>query len=199
MRSCLGVLFPTVMGFFITVFSLASYANDALGLSQTKAAALQSILSAGQMLGRPLVGLGLDYAGRINTTIVIHILTGLSCFAFWLPARSFGLLIVFALTTGALGGTVWGATPPIAQSVIGTQHLASALGVYWVVVAAPACLANPIAIALLDKLQGSAPERTAATYQASIALCGGCFIAAGIVCLGAKRYVQGSWRILQKA
>lgn len=187
------------MGFFITVFSLASYASDALGLSQTKAAALQSILSAGQMFGRPMVGLGLDYAGRINTTIIIHFLSGLSCFAFWLPARSFALLAVFAITIGGLGGTVWGATPPIAQSVIGTQHLASALGVYWVIVAVPACMASPIAISLLDRLQGDAPTRTAETYQASIALCGVFYITAGVVALGAKRYVQGNWRIMQKA
>lgn len=187
------------MGFFITVFSLASYASDALGLSQTKAAAIQSILSAGQMFGRPLVGLGLDYAGRINTTIIIHFLSGLSCFAFWLPARSFGLLIVFAVTIGGLGGTIWGATPPIAQSVIGTQHLASALGMYWVIVAAPACLANPIAIALLDRLQGDSPIRTPETYQASIALCGAFYICAGVVAFGAKRYVQGNWRLMQKS
>lgn len=188
-----------VMGFFITVFSLASYASDGLGLSQTKAAALQSILSAGQMLGRPLVGLGLDFAGRINTTIVIHLLSGLSCFAFWLPSRSFGLLVVFAISIGGLGGTIWGATPPIAQSVVGTQHLASALAVYWVIIAAPACFANPIAIALLDRLQGSSPVRTPETYRASIALCGSFYILAGLVAIGAKRYVQGNWRVMQKA
>lgn len=187
------------MAFFITVFSLASYANDGLGLSQTKAAALQSILSAGQMLGRPLVGLGLDFAGRINTTIVIHLLSGLSCFAFWLPSRSFALLIVFAISIGALGGTVWGATPPIAQSVVGTQHLASALGVYWVIVSAPACFANPIAIALLDRLQGDSPVRTPQTYQASIALCGSFYVLAGVVAIGAKHYVQGNWKVMQKS
>lgn len=198
MRLKVLTLALAVMGFFITVFSMASYANDALGLSQTQAAALQSILSAGQMVGRPIVGLGLDYLGRINTTIAIHLLSGIACFAFWLPARSFALMAVFAISVGSLGGTVWGATPPIAQSVIGTQHLASALGAYWSVVAIPACFGNPIAIALLDRLQGDATTRTAETYQASIALCGAFFVCAGLVLLGAKRYAQGSWRLVQK-
>jgi hypothetical protein len=52
-----------VMGYFIALYSNASYATDGLGLSQRQGAALQSILAAGQVLGRPLVGQALDMAG----------------------------------------------------------------------------------------------------------------------------------------
>lgn len=105
------------MGYFIAIYSLATYSTNGLGLSQTQGAALQSILAAGQVVGRPAAGWLLDAIGRCNGTIIVFILAGVSCFAIWLPSRTFGVLVVFALAQGVLGGTIWSATPVVSKSV----------------------------------------------------------------------------------
>jgi len=186
-----------VLAYFIALYSLASFATFGLGLSQTKGAALQSILSAGQMLGRPLWGLALDKGGRINMSIICYLLVGASCLVLWLPAKSFGLLIVFALVQGLTGGTIWSAATPVAARVVGVQDLASALGMFWLVLVIPALVGQPIAVALLDYSMGSLGRNGAEVYYISIGFCGGVGIVSAVLLYGAKRSLQGSWTVFR--
>ena len=71
------------IGYFIALYSNSTFATQGLGLSQTKGAALQSILSAGQMIGRPIIGLSLDRFGRINVTMISTLISGLTCLCIW--------------------------------------------------------------------------------------------------------------------
>ncbi|CAK7227687.1 RNA helicase [Sporothrix curviconia] len=89
------------MGYCIAMYTIASYATGGLGLSQTQAAALQSLLAVGFLVGRPLTGILLDVGGRIDVAILLNLAAGVSCWALWMPARSFTLLAVFALVQGS--------------------------------------------------------------------------------------------------
>ncbi|WVQ72898.1 hypothetical protein IAR50_002459 [Cryptococcus sp. DSM 104548] len=188
----------TIMAYFIAIYSLASFATHAIGLSQTQGAALQSILSAGQMLGRPVWGYFLDTGGRINLSIVCYLICGLSTLCIWLPSKSFGVLIFYALVQGMTGGTIWSAATPVAAKVVGVQHLASALSMFWLSLVIPALVGQPIAIALLnystDHLHRTGPE----SYYISIGLCGGMSIVSAATLYGSKRWLQGSWKVFQK-
>ncbi|ODN95882.1 hypothetical protein L198_04501 [Cryptococcus wingfieldii CBS 7118] len=188
----------TIMSYFIAIYSLASFATHAIGLSQTQGAALQSILSAGQMIGRPLWGYFLDTGGRVNLSIICYIICGLSTLCIWLPSKNFGLLIFYALVQGMTGGTIWSAATPVAAKVVGVQHLASALSMFWLSLVIPALVGQPIAIALLnystDHLHRTGPE----SYYISIGLCGGMSIVSALLLYGSKRWLQGSWKLFQK-
>jgi MFS family permease len=62
------------MSFYITLYSIAVYATDGLGLSQAEGGVVQSLLAAGVMVGRPLAGFILDKFGRVNMTILLSLL-----------------------------------------------------------------------------------------------------------------------------
>ncbi|KAI9636267.1 UM00103-like protein [Dioszegia hungarica] len=187
------------LAYFIALYSLASFATSALNLSQTQGAALQSILAAGQMFGRPAWGWLLDKGGRLNMTIRCYLLCGLSTLCIWLPARSFAVLAVFAFIQGVTGGTVWAASTPIGALIVGVKDLQSAMSIFWLVLVIPALTGQPIAIALLEysrnKLGRDGPE----AYYISIGFCGGVAVFSAALLYGAKRHVQqGSWKVWQK-
>ena len=188
-----------VIAYFVALYSLASFATHGLGLSQTQGASLQSILSAAQMLGRPSWGFALDKGGRINMSMACYIITGVSCLAIWLPARSYGVLIFFALVQGATSGTVWNAAAPLTAQMVGVQDLGSALSVFWLTLLVPALVGQPLAILLLNYSEGSLGRTGADAYANSIGFCGAIGIAASFFLLGAKRYQQGDWRIWTKS
>jgi MFS family permease len=197
MAPSLLLIIASVMAYFIALYSMASFATHALNFSQTQGAALQSILAAGQMVGRPIWGLALDRVGRINMTILCYILCGISTLAIWLPARSFGVLVFFAVVQGLTGGTIWSAATPVVARVVGVQDLASALSIFWLVLVIPALVGQPIAIALLDysttHLGRTGPE----SYFISIGLCGGMALFGAGLLYGAKRYLQQGWTLFR--
>ncbi len=179
-----------MIGYFVALYSLAAFASSGLGLTQKQASTLQSILAAGQMVGRPLCGFLLDLIGRHPCTIMIQILAGVTCLAFWLPARGFALLVVFAITQGLLGGTVWSSVAPISAEVVGIRDLPSALAVFWFATVLPAQFGQPIAVALINHSQNSLGRRGANAYLISIGFCGACFIASGLMLCLSWRYVR---------
>ncbi|WWC88894.1 uncharacterized protein L201_003809 [Kwoniella dendrophila CBS 6074] len=184
----------TMMAYFIALYSLASFATNGLYLSQTQGAALQSILAAGQMIGRPLWGYFLDTQGRINLTIICYVICGLSTLVIWLPAKSFGVLIFYALVQGMTGGTIWSVSAPLVARVVGVKDLASALSIYWLILVIPALIGQPIAIALLNYSQTHLHKTGAEAYYISIGFCGGLALAALFLLYGAKRWIQGNWK-----
>ncbi|KAH8900509.1 MFS general substrate transporter [Thozetella sp. PMI_491] len=188
----------SMMGYFIALYSLATYSTDGLGLSQTQGAGLQSLLAAGQMIGRPLCGLVMDLGGRLNMAILLTILAGISCIAVWLPAQSFGVLALFAVIQGMVGGTVWSASSPVATSIVGVGELGSVLNVFWLALALPALFAQPIAVELLEYSRSSLGRSGADAYAISIGFCGGMFLFAAALLCFAKVWLQKSTVILEK-
>lgn len=187
-----------MIAYFIAIYSMAAMATDGLGLSQSSGAILQSILGAGQMVGRPLWGLALDRGGRINMTIICYIICGLSCLCIWLPARSFGVMVFFAIVQGITGGTVWSAASPISARVVGVKDLASAMSVFWIALVLPALVGQPMAIALRDYSIREMGRTGAEAYHVSIGFCGGMGLASAVWLYGAKWWLQGSPRVWQK-
>ncbi|RSL68641.1 hypothetical protein CEP54_002740 [Fusarium duplospermum] len=187
-----------VMGYFIALYSNASYATDGLGLSQQQGAALQSILAAGQVLGRPLVGQALDMAGRLNMAIAANILAALSCLVIWLPARSFAVLAVFSIMQGGFGGTILCVIAPVATSAVGVIDVGSALAMFWLMMVLPATFAQPAAVALIDYSRHTLKREGPEVYQASIILCGALFALSAAMLCGGKFAIQGNFKILKK-
>lgn len=99
--------FMTDIGYVVLLFSLPHFA-ESIGLSQTQGSIVGAMLSLGLAIGRPLVGYYSDAFGRINMAGSMTALCGILCLAVWVPAKSFGVLIAFAIPAGAVTGIFWG-------------------------------------------------------------------------------------------
>ena len=69
---------------------------------------------------------------------------------FWLLARSYGTLIVFALVMGASYGGAVTLSPAVIAELFGTQKLGAILGVLWTSSAFGTLLGPPLAGAIVD-------------------------------------------------
>ncbi|KAK6592995.1 major facilitator superfamily transporter [Botrytis cinerea] len=102
----LGWGFFSMLAYIVLLFSLPNYARS-IGLSAKQGSVIGAILNLGQGLGRPFVGAFSDATGRINMAGTCTFLAGLFCLVIWIFAKSYGVLIFFALIVGTVSGTFW--------------------------------------------------------------------------------------------
>ena len=93
--------FFSVLGYIVLLFSLPNYAQS-VGLTAQQGSIIGALLNLGQGLGRPVVGIFSDRAGRINIAGFLSFICGLFCFVIWIFAKNFGVLIFFALVVGTV-------------------------------------------------------------------------------------------------
>lgn len=98
--------FVSMFGYIALLFSLSDFAL-AVGLSRSQATDIVGFLNLGTAVGRPIIGICSDRFSRINTAGVLTLICGLSCFALWMPAATFGLTAFFSLLCGAILGVFW--------------------------------------------------------------------------------------------
>lgn len=129
--------FLSILGLIVLLFSLPNYANY-IGLTPSQGAVVGAVLNLGQGVGRPIVGFASDKTGKMNGAGFFTFLTGLFCLVVWIFAKSYGVLIFFALIVGLVCGTFWATIAPVAAEIVGLKHLASALSINWLVLVIPA-------------------------------------------------------------
>ncbi|KAL0935670.1 uncharacterized protein CTRU02_210261 [Colletotrichum truncatum] len=137
--------FLSMLGYFILIFTLANYANI-IGLDASQAAWIPALFMLGQAIGRPVIGRLSDRCGHIKIALLMNLLSGVFCLAIWLNAKSFGLLIFFALAVGLVAGAFWVTIGPIIAHVVGLKNLPSGLSILWVALALPSTFSSPIAL-----------------------------------------------------
>jgi MFS family permease len=122
------------------------------------------------------MGLISDRFGRINMALLSTLVSGILCFAFWLPAYAvqspMGLLSFFMLISGSTG-VFWACIAAVSAEVVGLQELPSALSIIWLTIVPATLFSEPIAIALRT-------ERSANEYQNAQIFISVAFLAATI-------------------
>ena len=103
--------FISMLGYMTLLYSLSDFAHS-IGLDYTQAASVAAYLNLGTAVGRPLIGICSDRFGRMEVAGILTFLCGVSCFAIWLPATSYGVTVLFALISGAILGVYWVVCPP---------------------------------------------------------------------------------------
>jgi predicted MFS family arabinose efflux permease len=98
--------FTSMLGYVVLLFSMSDFALS-IGLSRAQATDIIGLLNVGTAVGRPIIGIFSDRWSRIDTAGVLTMVCGLSCFAFWMPATSYGLTVFFAILCGAIVGVFW--------------------------------------------------------------------------------------------
>ena len=132
----LGWGFFSMMGYIVLLFSLPNYAVS-IGLSSKQGSIIGALLNLGQGLGRPIVGVFSDGAGRINLAGLCTFTAGLFCLVIWIFAKSFGTLIFFSVIVGTVAGTFWTTIGPVGAEVVGLKELPSALSIVWIFLVLP--------------------------------------------------------------
>lgn len=137
----------SMIGYVNLLFSLPNYAVS-IGLTASQASVVGAILNLGQGIGRPLIGYFSDSLGRINMCLFCTLACGVLCFALWIPAETYALLLVFALLGGGVAGTLWTTVAPVTAEVVGLSILPSALSLVWVSLVLPSTFAEVISLEL---------------------------------------------------
>ncbi len=99
--------FVNLFGYMVILYSISNYAVQVAGLSQMQAGILTAVLNLGTGFGRPCIGLASDRFGRIEVAAGLTLFNGIIVFAIWVPAIDYGVLLFFALLSGACLGTFW--------------------------------------------------------------------------------------------
>lgn len=135
----LGLLafgFLSMLGYVVLLFSLPNYART-IGLTAQQGSIVGAVLNLGQALGRPPIGYFSDNIGRLNMAASMTFLVGLFSLVIWMFAKTFGVLVFFALISGTVAGTYWAVCAPVTTEVIGIVDLPSALSITWLVLVLP--------------------------------------------------------------
>lgn len=150
--SAWGIL--SMLGYIVLIFSLAAYART-VGLTAHQGSVISALLNLGQMLGRPPVGYFSDAMGRLNMAAIMTFLCGLFSLVIWVFAKSYGVLILFALLGGMVAGTFWATIAPVAAEVFAIRELPSVLNLTWVVIVLPTTFSEAIALEIVQFNGGS--------------------------------------------
>ncbi|KAL8751709.1 MAG: hypothetical protein Q9199_006235, partial [Rusavskia elegans] len=137
----------SMLGYITLLYSLPDYALS-IGLSRAQATDAISILNLGTAVGRPFIGYLSDRYGRVKVPAFLTLICGISCFAIWLPATSFGVTILFALISGAILGVFWVTIGPLCVEVAGLQQLPPLLSLSWLTIVLPTFFSEAIALKL---------------------------------------------------
>ncbi|KAJ5899117.1 hypothetical protein N7495_003861 [Penicillium taxi] len=140
-----GIL--SMLGYVALVFSVSSYAVS-IGLTSHQGSIVAAILNLGQGIGRPLVGMCSDKAGRINTAALATFFCGLWCLVIWVFADNVGVVCFFSVFVGLFAGTYWATVSPVLAEIVGMKDMPSGLSVNWVFLVAPCTVAEVIALKL---------------------------------------------------
>ena len=139
----------TELGYVTLLYSLPNYAMS-IGLTAHQGSVVGAMLNLGLALGRPPIGYWSDTFGRINVAIFMTALCGIFCLAIWVPAKSYAVLIVFALASGTVTGTFWATVVPVTAEIVGMQRLPLTFGMICLPLVLPTTFAEGIALELVS-------------------------------------------------
>lgn len=146
--------FVNLLGYMVILYSLSSYAVQVVGLTQAQAGIITAVLNLGTGIGRPLIGLASDRFGRIEVAATLTLTCGLLLIAIWIPADSYGVLLFYAILSGAMLGVFWMTVAPLCAEVAGLREVPSFLSLQWLTGVLPTTFAEVIALYLRKPEKG---------------------------------------------
>lgn len=141
--------FMSELGYIVLLYSLPHFATS-IGLTQQQGSVIGAIFNLGLGLGRPFIGYASDRFGRINVAATMTASCGVFCLAIWVPARSYGVLLLFAILAGLGAGNFWGTCSAVTAEVVGLQRLPTSFGVICMALVLPTTFAEPIGLELVS-------------------------------------------------
>ncbi|EME45344.1 hypothetical protein DOTSEDRAFT_87718 [Dothistroma septosporum NZE10] len=139
----------TELGYIVLLYSLPNYALS-MGLTARQGSIVGAVLNLGLALGRPPIGYLSDSFGRINVAGIMTALCAIFIFGLWIPAKSYALLLTFALFSGTVTGTFWATMVPVTVEIVGVQRLPLAFGMICLPLVIPTTFAEGVALEIVS-------------------------------------------------
>ncbi|ODQ68116.1 MFS general substrate transporter [Nadsonia fulvescens var. elongata DSM 6958] len=176
----------TMLGYVIILYSLSDFSRS-IGLNSSQGSVVASMTSVGICIGRPLVGYLSDIYGRINVSILAHVLVFVFVFAIWIPCKNYATAIAFGILAGGTIGTIWVSCGTLTADVVGLKRLPSGLTIIWIAVGVTGIFSQAIGLQLKN-------ENSATPYLGTQIFTGFMYVGASI----SLALLRG-WKIQQNA
>lgn len=122
-----------LLGLFIPFFYIADYAKDQ-HISANTVFYIISAMNGGGILGRLLPPLLSDAVGRFNVMVPCALLMGLSALVFWIFAKSFVAIILFAIVYGFFSGAFIAMLIPCVAQISQLNEIGTKIGVLYSII-----------------------------------------------------------------
>ena len=136
-------------------FNYIELQAKAAGLSPSLQPYLLSIINAVSIFGRIIPGMVADRMGRYNVMIVITLLSALISLALWIPGKSTGAIIAYAVLFGFSSGGFVSLGPTLIAQISDIRQIGARTGAAFAVQAFGALTGSPIAGAITTAENGS--------------------------------------------
>ncbi|KAJ2478494.1 hypothetical protein EV174_004302 [Coemansia sp. RSA 2320] len=146
-----GIILFAAGGYFMPYYFMPSFAVVGLDKPLNWGANISSILNAGSIAGRILVGLLADYIGPLNALFVSSLVSTLAIVVLWLPFKHLGVLVAASLIFGFTSGSTVSLVPVVTANLFGIKRLSSILGLLFFSYTLGTFVCSPVGGALLDR------------------------------------------------
>jgi MFS family permease len=166
------------VGFFVPMVHLVPYALD-VGLSEAQGVSLVSLLGAGSIAGRFVVGAAADRLGHVLALVGVGLGLGLM-FLLWWVSRSYLPLAIFAVVYGSFYGGYVALAPTVCMDLFGPRALSAIIGALYTAAGIGTLVGPTFAGATFDAY---------GSYDAAILTCAAlCFAGAAIAALMRRQF-----------
>ena len=146
----IAAVFLTIVGVFIPIFYLPSYAVS-YGMSSRLAFYLTAILNGASFFGRVIPGITADKVGRLNMLFFMAVCTGILALC-WQKTTSNAPIIAFSALYGFFSGAIVSLmTVCIAQIPKSPKDIGTYMGQGMLIVAIGALIGPPVSGALVNR------------------------------------------------
>ncbi|KAK6201465.1 monocarboxylate transporter [Scheffersomyces amazonensis] len=170
-----------MFGYVVVLYTLAQFTTS-LGYSEYQGSISSAMVQLGSAMGRPCIGLLSDRFGGVTVSSVAYTVVGVLCLAMWIPARTFGTVIAFAIIEGALMGSIYGMLAPAVARTFGIRKMNVTFSMVWMIMGV-AGLFSPVIGIKLKQGGGGYVDPTQYVHCAIFAGCSFLASAASLVIL----------------
>ena len=135
-------------GLYVPYYYIESYVEVA-GFSPTLKSYLLPMINGVSFFGRVLGGYAADRLGRLNILYPMTILSGILCFALWLPPRDISYLVAFTCLYGFGTGIFISVGPAAITQTCPDDKIGSRLGAFQCLLAVATLTGTPIGGAIV--------------------------------------------------
>ncbi|RCK56358.1 putative transporter MCH2 [Candida viswanathii] len=183
-----------MFGYVIVLYTLANFTTS-LGYSERQGSYVTAMVQVGSTIGRPAIGYIADRFGGVTVSVVAYYIVGIFCLAMWIPARNLATVIIFALISGSLMGSVYGMIAPAIARSFGLLKMNVVVSKIFIVMAISGLFSPVIGVALT---KGEAVGVDPTRYVYCSVFTGVSFIACATSLLILRGYIKARDHLMEK-
>ncbi|KAI8579487.1 hypothetical protein K450DRAFT_242344 [Umbelopsis ramanniana AG] len=167
---------------YLVPFYLVPMYSVSIGLTASQGALIVAVGSGINAASRVIFGTLADRSlGRLNVMFLLTFISAASTMLIWPFAKSYGVLFFYFIVYSASGGVFLSVLPAIAIEIVGIEHLAQGMTMYFLATGPGFLLGTPLAGQIFD----------ASNYVTAIEFSGAITVLASIMALALRINIGG--------